>query len=155
MRIAITELVQATNSSTLLKRRLRHLGTTDYSEEMFSLRSAWTDANRPITLETLDCFEAKLLEGLKSVKPIDAVFVGLHGAAGTEGVPDVAGICWLLSENVSVAKLLVLKSGSNCKAFEPYLPEVIRANIPVSTISNLQNSDWVHLPRRCIHLTIP
>jgi microcystin degradation protein MlrC len=45
----------------------------------------------PMTAETLEFFEDKLVSGLEKLQSVDAVFLSMHGAAASENVDDVEG----------------------------------------------------------------
>lgn len=49
--------------------------------------------------------------------------------------------------NPGDAKMVVLKTASNWQCFQEYISEVIRADTPGSTMSNLKQFNWKHLPR--------
>ena len=52
-----------------------------------------------------------------------------------------------LGLRIEDAKIMVLKTGSNFQYFDAWRSEVIRADTPGTTQSNLQAFDWKKLPR--------
>lgn len=59
--------------------------------EFVPLVRAWAGAGGTITAKTLDFLTDRLIAGLKSSLPIDAIFLALHGAAASEKEDDVEG----------------------------------------------------------------
>ena len=49
--------------------------------------------------------------------------------------------------NPGDAKMVVVKTASNWQCFQEYISEVIRANTPGATMSNLNQFNWKNLPR--------
>jgi len=52
-----------------------------------------------------------------------------------------------LGLRIEEAKMVVLKTGSNFQYFDPWRKELIRADTPGSTQSNLKDFEWKKLPR--------
>ena len=55
------------------------------------LLDATAVAGGPLTAETLDYLETRLIDGLRGALPVDALYVSLHGASVAEDEPDVEG----------------------------------------------------------------
>ena len=59
--------------------------------DLIPIISGWGQASGIISADTLAFFEDKLVSGLRSAGPVDAVYLDLHGAAQAENVPDTEG----------------------------------------------------------------
>lgn len=60
--------------------------------EIVPLIRAWGSAGGIITAATVDWLIKQLVDGLRSSRPVDAVFLSLHGAAASEADDDVEGL---------------------------------------------------------------
>ncbi len=49
--------------------------------------------------------------------------------------------------DIADAKIAVLKTASNWQYYAPWTSEIIRADTPGATMSNIAGFDWKHLPR--------
>jgi len=62
--------------------------------------SAWAGASGPLTAETLQFFQDKIVAGLKAAGPIDGFFFSQHGAAEALNDPDVEGALLVAARSV-------------------------------------------------------
>ncbi len=59
--------------------------------ELVPIIRAWAGASGPITTDTLEYFEEKLVTGIQNALPLDGIFLGLHGAAASHKDDDLEG----------------------------------------------------------------
>ncbi|MDP6057292.1 MAG: M81 family metallopeptidase, partial [Pirellulaceae bacterium] len=63
----------------------------DVTVELFPIVRAWAAAGGTLTAKTLRFLTRRLVAGMKEARPLDAVFLSLHGAASAESDDDVEG----------------------------------------------------------------
>ena len=59
--------------------------------EPVPILTVWTQPSGTIERETYDHFKQEILAGLEASKPLDGVYLELHGAGVVEGLPDLEG----------------------------------------------------------------
>lgn len=99
--------------------------------------SGTTDVNEDLGV-SFDMGRAVLLEG-GSIKIVVSEEVGIGG--NNPIVYEHFGL------NPGDAKMVVVKTASNWQSFQEYISEVIRADTPGATMSNLKQFNWKQLPR--------
>ena len=99
--------------------------------------SGSTEANEDLGV-SFDMGRAVLLE-TGSIKIVVSEEVGIGG--NNPIVYEHFGL------NPGDAKMVVVKTASNWQSYQEYISEVIRADTPGATMSNLKQFDWKHLPR--------
>jgi len=99
--------------------------------------SITTEANEDLGV-SFDMGRAVLLER-GSIKIVVSEEVGIGG--NNPIVYEHFGL------NPGDAKMVVVKTASNWQSFQEYMSEVIRADTPGATMSNLKQFNWKHLPR--------
>ncbi len=99
--------------------------------------SGSTEANEDLGI-SFDMGRAVLLES-GSIKIVVSEEVGIGG--NNPIVYEHFGL------NPGDAKMVVVKTASNWQSYQEYISEVIRADTPGATMSNLKQFNWKHLPR--------
>jgi microcystin degradation protein MlrC len=59
--------------------------------ELLPILRAWAMSSGRVTSRTLSFLEEQLIRGLRKAKPIDGIFLSMHGAAASEKVADLEG----------------------------------------------------------------
>jgi microcystin degradation protein MlrC len=81
-------------------------GLNDGNVEFIPLTSAWAVPSGPLSKATFDELLGRVIDGLKAAGPVDAVYLSLHGAMNTLGIPDPdAYICEVIKQEIGGAPL--------------------------------------------------